>query len=523
MLRDLRSLPKSEKLEFDLCVIGSGAAGLSIAREFLTTSLRVAVLEAGGLEYDQESQFLYSGEIIGLNYFPLDSCRLRMFGGTTEHWAGYCAIFKPEDFEPVPWVAHSGWPIGLHDLLTYYDRAVELSQLPPEGWNQEFWRKWHDTVPLPLRASEIGHDMFLIRPMRFGQEWRGLFERSDNIDVYLHAPVVEIMIDERSKRVTSVAIRTVNRNEYRLAARYFVLATGGIENARLLLASNSSLPAGLGNTNDLVGRFFTDHVGVQAGLFKPADPWLDLDQYRPNSVGSASTLFQLDMPIDVVMREQLVPASVRLIGVEHDKARSPGMRSMRSIRGALLRGEIPSDLGPHIANILSDLGNVASFASDVVRHGQIPIDRVECWVGLSPAPNPESRVTLSAERDDLGLPIAQLDWRLSPIDKRSARWMIEAFAAEAAAAGLGRTKILLTDDDGFQSENFRPAYHHIGTTRMADDPKQGVVDRHCRVHGIQNLFISGSSVFPTSGDGTPTLMLVALAVRLADHLKERLG
>lgn len=138
---------------------------------------------------------------------------------------------------------------------------------------------------------------------------------------------------------------------------------------------------------------------------------------------------------------------------------------------------------------------------------------------IEPAPNPDSRVVLVGDRDELGLQRVALDWRLSEADKRNVRQTLELFGAEIGRAGIGRPKILYEEDDSGWPEDLGGGEHLMGTTRMSDDPKQGVVDRHCRVHGMANLFVAGSSVFPTAGGATPTLMIVALAIRLADHLK----
>jgi choline dehydrogenase-like flavoprotein len=142
------------------------------------------------------------------------------------------------------------------------------------------------------------------------------------------------------------------------------------------------------------------------------------------------------------------------------------------------------------------------------------------------APNPESRIVLSAENDELGMPRANLRWKFTPIDKRSMRVYYELLGREMGRAGLGRVQImdwLLDGDDTAWPNHLSGGWHHMGTARMHEDPRQGVVDANCRVHGIANLFVAGGAVYPTGGAVNPTLTVVAMALRLSDHLKNKVG
>ena len=195
-------------------------------------------------------------------------------------------------------------------------------------------------------------------------------------------------------------------------------------------------------------------------------------------------------------------------------------QSLQELKSDLANGQIPDDLMSHIGNVLGDLDLLAGLAYDRIRYGQTPIDRIDVMPAMIPLPNPDSRVLLGDETDALGLRRVKLDWRLTELDKRSVRRGLEILAAEFGRLGIGRMKILLSDDDTSWPDDLEGANHHLGTTRMHDDPSKGVVDRDCKVHGIDNLYVAGSSVFPTPGIGTPTMMIIALALRLADHLKD---
>lgn len=523
MLVDLRELPDGERLHFDLCVIGTGAAGLSIAHDLRQTGLSIGLFESGGLEYDAEIQYLYDGELAGLEYYPLDSCRLRYFGGTTNHWSGYCAPFDEHDFTPNPMIPHTGWPIGLDEVGPYMTRAARFIGLPEEGWNADLWAERLGLEEVPLRPGVFHPRVLLIHPTRFGLTLRDEFRRSDRVRIFLHANVVEIEADEAAQRVTALRVRTLEGKEIRASARAYALCAGGIENARLLLASSGVAPGGLGNQHDLVGRFFSDHVNTLAGVLQPTDPGLDFGYFdnRKLETPEVGIEMALERPRDIERREGTPPGVLRLFPVYDSGEDSDGIEAARRVRRSLSQGEFPEDLGTDLAAIASDIGAVLGYTYTRLRYGR-PLKAVEIWVRVAPVPNPNSRVTLTQEHDALGLPKPRLEWRLSPADKRCVRAMVETFAAEAAAEGLGRVQVLLDPDDHRWSERFEASYHHMGTTRMADDPKEGVVDRHCRVHGIGNLFVGGSSVFSTPGHGTPTMMIIALAMRLADHLKEHL-
>jgi choline dehydrogenase-like flavoprotein len=295
-------------------------------------------------------------------------------------------------------------------------------------------------------------------------------------------------------------------------ARYYVVAAGGIENARLLLNSTGVQSEGLGNGNNLVGRFFSDHVAIEAGLIGVADRGANLELYERQPYGNVSeVVVYKDITFEAQAREGLTSGNVRLTRMGSETA---GLTSLRQ----LVRGR-SDDLGQHIRNVVTDLGGVADVVGDYLWYGRPPLDRLAVQFNLDAAPNPDSRVTLGDEVDPLGLRRVRLDWQLSEIDERTFRWMAQQLATVVAASDFGRLRL------DFDPEDIRSAvgwhYHNISTTRMASDPADGVVDADCRVHGIDNLYMGGSSVFATCGGGSPTLMIVALAIRLGDHLKTR--
>ncbi len=523
MMIDTRGLEDGATVQADLCIVGGGPVGLAIADAATSRGLEVVLLEGGGLDWDQDDQELYWGESVGRPYLPLDGSRERRLGGNSHVWGGWCAPYRDRALEPWPWIADSGWPVGWAEMATHVDRAARLIGLPEDRWDSAYWEARLGVGDMTLRPGVFEPIVELIRKTRFATTLGEPLARHERARLYLKANLTRIDTDTLARTVTGMQATTLeNRRTLAVTARHYVLAMGGIENARQLLLADHVEPGGLGNAQDLVGRFFADHVSFHGGILQPPDPGFDLGLYDRHVLADAELVTQLTLPMAVVEAERLLRPTLLLRPVYDPAWDGDGMRAIRAIRVALRRGGLPEGLGGHLGNIMGDLGGIVGLGHRAWQAGRLPIDHVEVITSVPSAPNRDSRVALAATTDPLGLRHAELDWRLSPIDKRSARFMLETFAAEAGAAGIGRVQIRMTDDDTDLDDVYvEPACHHMGTTRMADDPTRGVVDRDCRVHGIDNLYCAGTSVFSTAGDGSPTMMALALALRLADHLGEK--
>ncbi|MFL5466418.1 MAG: FAD-dependent oxidoreductase [Gemmatimonadaceae bacterium] len=515
MHTDARTLPTGTVLEGDLCIVGAGASGITIAREFANSPLKVILLEGGGFDFDPQLQDLFRGEIVGQPYFPLQAAALHYFGGSTNHWAGYCSLYEPIDFEKRDWVPHSGWPITRADLDPFYARAHSVLDLGPYKYDAADWKNGDaDRVPLLGDSRVVWTKMWQFSPpTRFGIKYRDEIVNSPNIHLYTHANVVEVEANEELTAVRSARIRGFDGKEYHARARRFVLACHTIQNARLLLASNRQARTGLGNGNDLVGRYFMEHFEMPSGELALADPQSTKTKlYEFAGLGgpprgelalTAATqrehrILNGTANVEAGNYGDQVPSTFQFIDtVMMNKMRAwqkGGRKGPPPIRVAAA-ALAPRDKGP------------PRFYHMMTRQEQ--------------APNPDSRVTLSAEKDALGMPRAKLDWRVTELDKRSIRTFYQLLGREMGRSGTGRVQIkewLLSDDKTWPSF-ISGGWHHMGTTRMHTDPKQGVVDANCKIHGLANLYIGGASVHPTAGAANPTLTLVALSLRLADHLK----
>ena len=517
MHTDARTLENGAVIDGDLCIVGAGAAGISMALQLINSPLKVILLEGGGFEREQAMQDLYRGDIVGQPYFPLDAARLHYFGGTTGHWAGWCATYDAIDFETRSWVPHSGWPIEREDLDPFYERAQPILDLGSYDYDASSWSR-RDTA---LTALGLDRKAFWTKmwqfspPTRFGAKYRSAIVDARNVHLYTHANVCEVEANDAVTAVDGVRIRSFDGKEYRARAKAYVLACCSIQNARLLLASNTKATAGLGNARDLVGRYFMEHLEMPSAELVLAKPAAPLKMYAWESgVTKARGEIALDPRLQREHRILNGTASLEP-GSLGEPVKTTFQLLSPEILAAMEKWEKGGRVGP--PPFVTDTG--ASAAPP-------PLPRVyHLMTRQEQSPNPDSRVSLSAEKDALGMPRAKLDWRLSEIDKRSIRTFYQLLGREVGRAGIGRIQIrewLLSDDRTWPSF-VSGGWHHMGTTRMHTDPGQGVVDPNCKVHGLANLYIGGAAVYPTAGAANPTLTLVALSLRLADHLKTRLS
>ncbi len=523
MLIDFRELDHDITLDADICIIGAGAAGITLAWALRDSPLNVILLESGGLAYDAAIQSLYKGESVGRSYFPLDATRLRYFGGSTNHWGGWCAPLQEIDFEPRSWVPYSGWPIRKQQLDPYYATAQQLCQLGPYHYQVEDWNDEYRAFP-PFHPDKVQIGFWQFSPpTRFGKQYRDVLEQAKNVRVFLYANVAELVTNEGASQVKAAHIRTLQGKTGTVRARVFILACGGIENARLLLLSQRTESRGLGNRHDLVGRFFMDHPHDVPAVILATEPRTLVQSFTvfTRFDGSARLVAGLGPSPAAQASQKILNCSGTVIFDTGPP--ETGYDAFTRVKQSLQQGEWPDDLAWRLWRMVSDLDDV--FGGAWRPKGEPYVGNVTLvkLLGRSEQePNPNSRITLSHERDPLGLPQARLDWRLTELDKRSVRVANELLGEELGRLSLGRLRLadwLLTDDNGW-SPKMEGGHHHMGTTRMADDSRQGVVDRNCQVHGIGNFYIAGSSVFPTSGYANPTLTLVALALRLADYVKQ---
>jgi choline dehydrogenase-like flavoprotein len=497
MLIDGRTLTAGTTLEADICIAGAGAAGMTIALDLRGSGLSILLLESGGRERDEATQDLSDGRMTGIDTWDLRRMRIRALGGTTGHWAGWCRPLMPQDFEARDYIPGSGWPLKYSDLVPWYRRACQTLEIGEFEWDGE---DRADRTGRPLLAVSKNIDQRYYQfspPTRFGPAYGPVLERADDVRVVTYANVTDIRLDQTRGRAESVVCRTLDGTTFRVNAGRYVLALGGVENARVLLASRSQQREGVANGHDVVGRYFMEHPHYYGSIGVVHASALDLSFYRRGDSDfkradgtPVQMLGALGLSAAVSRRERLLNFSATFLTTAR-----PGYPKTES-------DALPS-----------------AVAEALVTRGVDGFQTPQLTVRAEQSPLRDSRITLTDEVDALGMPRVALHWRIAPQDDEQMRRAMVILGRELGAAGLARlwvpgdaTRFVWRQD---------PGGHHMGATRMGRDPAVSVVDAECRAHEVRNLYVAGCSVFTTGGDSNPTLTVVALAHRLADTLRRQ--
>lgn len=489
MLSFSQQVADGSTLRADVCIVGTGPAGITVANELAGTGLKVLLLESGLLEADAKAQSLNEGESTGIAY-DTSASRLRLLGGTSNHWGGAILPLDESDFEARPWLPRSGWPITFSSLLAYYARAERV--LKVEG--RLTYGRWRANKPssVDFLGPNFRPVIGTTNPVRFGTAYREMLEQAPNVTCMLDATVLELLLDGTDSSIERVLVTSMAGPRFFVRARCFVLATGGLENARLLLLSNSRRKEGLGNAHGHVGRYFQEHVGFfqcarlifnnssTGDRYKSSEPWFSFSE-------------------EFLTKHRLMSGNIGFRASE-----VPKISRSEKLYGRFRRWLFDEEPRP--------MSNVYWAERDI-----LPFD---VTIDAEQSPNPDSRVTLAATKDYLGQQRLSLNWVLSEFDRDNIIRKLRTLGTELGRLKLGglwiRPRVL--NEKPFKT--ISTGAHHVGTTRMSARPEDGVVDADCRVHGIPNLFVAGSSVFPTSGRANPTFTIVALAIRTADKIKE---
>jgi choline dehydrogenase-like flavoprotein len=546
MMLDMAELSDGQVLNADLCIVGAGAAGISMALQFIEQGLDVLLVESGGKRREAEIQDMYAGSVVqpDLHASP-DRFRCRQFGGSTTLWGGRCMPFDPIDFEARSYIPHSGWPISYDELQPFYREANRICDAGAFAYRIE------EAFDRPMRPMIEGfsssnfstdHLERFSMPTNFAARYGAALAAAPNIRVLLHATATQFAFDSSGKAVDQIKLRSLSGKSALVRARAFVLATGGLEVPRLLLANRDVHANGIGNQNGAVGRYYMCHLAGTLGRIKIDRPnsavWHDYDIAEDGTYCRR----RLALLADVQRRHQVGNFIARL---HHPHIADPDHRtaalSLVFLGSRLLPWEYRTrvsagrdttlpEYGRHVANVVTDPFSAVGFAYRMLTGRFLAERKIPSLVVASKAnlfsldfhgeqvPNAESRVMLDGATDAVGLPRLKIDWRYSPQDVDTIRTSVKLLADDIQRSGVGTMSY---DPDSVEAEMIRyGAYggHHLGTARMGNDPRTSVVDPQCRVHGIGNLFIASAATFPTSSQANPTLTIVALALRLAKHL-----
>ena len=551
MIANADSIPNEACLQADVCIIGAGPAGIALALDLSERGFSVLMLESGFMKEDNRTQQLYEGEVVDDRlHSPPDKYRQRRFGGSSAIWGGRCMPFDPLDFETRDHVPHSGWPISYGDLLPYYPRANELSEAGRFSYRAED-ALGSDALPLirgfdSQRVLTNGLERFSC-PTHFGSRYAKQLSLAPHVQVLLGANCTGIRLQPQGNAVRTVEVTTLAGTRFSAICRATVLAVGGLETARLLLASRDVAPRGIGNFHDVVGRYYMCHMAGNVGRLTISGPpqnvrhgyeltpegiycrrRLAVAPAEQRRLGLANAVARLHFPriTDPVHRNGVLSGlflARRLISYEYGKRLNDGNRATTA-----------ADYVRHLLNVATDPVDTTAFLMHWLSHRSLAerkypsvilrnrTNRFSLEMHGEQIPQAQSRVMLSDKVDALGMPQLRVDWRYSPADIDSIRGTLDVLSQEFAASGVARFEY---DAESLEEDLTRfGAYggHHIGTTRMGTDKRTSVVNAQCQLHSVNNLFVAGSAVFPTSSQANPTLTLIALSLRLGHTLAQRL-
>jgi hypothetical protein len=456
-----------------VAIVGGGVAGITIARKLAGRGIPCVLFEAGGEEVTEESQEFYRGSTVGDQYFDLDVTRLRYLGGSSNHWAGWCRVLDSYDFEPKAWIPNSGWPIRRGDIEPFLDETRAILGL----------REFNATRPL---TDHFGHmDLIKSDAVRFGTKYRDELDKSGSIAVVLNTTVLELMGNGRA--VTGAKLFSAGAPAGDFSAPYFVVATGGLENSRLLLWSNAQSNGAVVPNARALGRYWMEHPMYWSGnAYITNREALEFDH--------EGEVFIIPTPAAMAERETCN------FHIQLETMPYHGTKRM--------------------------IAELACYAPSFTEWVSSSIDmHLQCsarvHIDWEQPPVESNHVALSAtERDGAGVPRIELHWKKGELDRHTLLESMRLFGEDLIRRDIGRLQIsdwVLNGAD-WPSDMELAGNHHMGGTRMGTDPTTSVVDADCRVHGMENLYVAGSSVFATAGQCTPTTTITALSLRLADHL-----
>ena len=551
MIADASSIENGVCMKVDVCIVGAGPAGIALTLALSEKGFSVLVLESGYWNLDAKTQSLYEGEVADARmHSPPEKYRQRRFGGASAIWGGRCMPFDPVDFEAREHVPHSGWPMGYEDLLAYYPEANKLAEAGHFCYDADealgpHIRPMFDGFHSG-RVLTNGLERFSC-PTHFGTRFAKRLSLAPNVQVLMGANCTAVRLQTDGQSVRKLDVATLAGKRFSVTPRIAVMATGGLETARLLLASRDVCPQGVGNQHDVVGRYYMCHIAGNVGSLtvhgdtekvrhgyeiSPEGIYcrrrLSVTAAEQQRLGLSNAVARLHFPriTDPAHRNGVLSSlylARKLISYEYGKRLNDGHVATPATYARHLLNVVanPLDTTAFLAHWLTRRSLAdRKFPSVILRNHT---NRFSLEMHGEQIPQASSRVTLTDKVDALGMPQLKVDWRYCQADIESMRGTLDVLAQEFEQTGVAK---FTYNKDTLEEDLMRfGAYggHHIGTTRMGNDVRTSVVDADCQVHTVRNLFVAGSAVFATSSQANPTLTLLALSLRLGDTLVKRLG
>ena len=534
MLIDLNDLDESSKIYSDICIIGSGVAGSILAKELIKTKNRITLIESGDLKPNELAQSLNQVTHVGVPFRKNFHNRVRQYGGACNIWPGRMMVYDRDDVVGRTWINESSWDIDYDDLNYYLNLTGEKFGIPnmdyikPEFWNNKF----SHTEKLLFNNEYLKPTVALWAKNipRFGSTsnfYKNLI-KADNLIIYTNATATEIELNEPKTKVSKVKLLNYKKCNFEVRSKLFIMACGGLENARLLLLSNKQNINGIGNNFDNVGRYFMEHPKVVYGQINFNEK-INLDrligfpfEYGKCKIGikiSNKAQRKFGLLNSYLCLEPIVPSAMK----------NAYLQSINIVKRIMKKGYSGDRLDftkkiAYIPNVIYELPPkeimphqmfVFSYYLKQILRQNIK-NKFQIINYCEQEPNPNSRLYLSSEKDYFGKNKLIVDWKVGKREIDSLEFLHNKLDEQLIEHKIGTFNERINKETPIA---FSDSSHHLGVTRMNNDYKKGVVDNHCKVHGISNLYILGSSIFPVSGHANPTFTIVAMSLRLADHLK----
>lgn len=529
MVIDIDKLDNKLLINSDICIMGGGVAGITLANELKKHHTNIVIIESGDEVINPDTQNLYSGNVVNKLYPDPEYSRLRMLGGSSNHWENNTSPLDKIDFEKRDWVDNSGWPIELSDLESYYLKAGDYCGTKSDGYDTKTWasRLKQEVLGNSQNIIETGIAKVSIPPVRFYSSYGDDLSEAKNVRIYKNSNVVDIEYDSSKEKIEKIYFETMPGKRYTVASKVFIMCFGGLENARMLLHFNKNNADKIGNHYDNVGRYFMDHPVVRAGQLFPNDIER-FSLYSGNNLKDRIVLGYFKLSEKTLNKNKINNIRIPLVP-NTEYIMSDGISSSHILSDALSKGEFPDDFSSHITNILKDIDMIAEGISRK-KFNKVLFDKSDQIYGyqlpimLEQTPDRNNRVMLGNSQDKYGINKILIDWKLKENDKENLWKALEIVAQQFGAESLGRIRLLKERSSRIWGDQLGFGHHHMGTTRMSSHYKNGIVDKNHLVFSTKNLFMGGSSVFPTGGHVPPTLTIVAMSIRLADIItKEHLS
>ena len=550
-----RTPSEEERISADVAIVGAGPAGIVLALELARASKRVVLIESGGTSFDPDTQRLGDTAGVDPTHVAMSLATRRQVGGASNLWGGRCVPFDPIDFEPRPQVAGARWPVSYEELAPYLQRACDWCLCGTAAFDA------HDVPELADRTIVPGFEdgevlaSALERwslPTNFGRVYRDALAGTHGLRLETGLTCTEIVprgpsSEEGRWQVDHLRARRKDGGAVEIHATRYILAAGGLESTRLLLASRREHPTGIGDHAGHLGRWYMAHVESRVARVRFSTPPARTIYAHERDNDGVYVRRRFTLSPELQRAEGLPNAAIWLVNPDvGDASHGNGILSFvylmlvsplgryfvaEGIRQAHVKTDRPTTIRAHLANVARDLPAASSFALSFgyrrfVRRGRkVPGFFVRSTANSYPLlyhgehlPSRESFVELSAECDALGMPRLRTHLHFGEEDVDAVRKAHEALDRSLRSQGLGRVEFIHDDVEGAVREQLFGGYHQAGTTRMSERPEDGVVDRDLAVHGFEDLFVASSSTFPTSSQANSTFMAIAFALRLADRL-----